>query len=204
METLFIDFANPRMIEKIVALKPTKGYCILLDITGSTRLKDKPEKDWMIELYNTFALMRTFFLFLRPLKCIGDELMFYISETETKRVFGSPLGLFTSVCSITNEWEKWFKSVKASIVYCENAYAISFVKGASDIYGKEIDLAARLIAEAKARQIVMGESFYHVLEPAYARYGSALQVPEFSKVIGPVTKRLKGFRAKQNFYTIQF
>jgi len=201
VETLFIDFDDPQMLARIEALKPLKGYCILLDISGSTRLKDMPTKKWIIHLYNTFANMRTFLLFLRPLKCIGDEMMFYVPVAESRKVFGGPLGLFSATCSIVSEKEELFRDVKASIVFCRSAYAIAFVRQTSDIYGKEIDLAARLLAKAKARQVIMSKSFYEALKRGYKKYGDGLQVPEFSE-IDEVSYQLKGFRGRQTAYKI--
>jgi hypothetical protein len=50
-----IDPSEPGYQDKLDSLSPTKGYCIFIDIVGSTRIKDGPLSEWATKLHNTFA-----------------------------------------------------------------------------------------------------------------------------------------------------
>jgi transcriptional regulatory protein LevR len=47
---LYVDFKDPLIKQKIQELPPTKGYCILVDIVSSTKLKKLPIEEWALPL----------------------------------------------------------------------------------------------------------------------------------------------------------
>ena len=49
---------------------------------------------------------------------------------------------------------------KVSLHYCLNVYNITFLKGYNDYYGKDIDLAARLMSKSGKNRVVFSETFY--------------------------------------------
>lgn len=63
----------------------------IIDIVGSTQLKDGPVHLWIWRILNTFQNARAY-LPISPLKSAGDQLMYYIPEQEIEQL-GGPLGL---------------------------------------------------------------------------------------------------------------
>ena len=94
--SLFINPNYREIREKIENLKPIPGYCIFIDIVGSTELKSHNLYEWISYIYNTFATINfSLFYKFNPLKSIGDCLMFYIPESDMKDE--SPLTLLDSL-----------------------------------------------------------------------------------------------------------
>ena len=142
---------------------------IFIDVINSTDIKYKSElKDWGKRLNNTF----NFISFLNDLpdnvvKGIGDELMLFIpdedlfSKTSYNNYFGLIEEIYATIDNLVNyPIEDTFLNCKVSIHYCTEVYNITFFENANDYYGRDIDLAARLMSKAKANRIVMSEKFF--------------------------------------------
>jgi class 3 adenylate cyclase len=196
--TLFFDPNDPNLRAKIEALVPTPGYCVLVDMVGSTAMKDAPILQWAPKIHNAFANTMAFLdPSIRPLKSIGDELMFYISCEKLAERGEGALCLYSGLFSVAGEKDPLFTDVKIAIAYCERAYRLSFLPGVEDIYGKDIDLTARLLSKALPREIVMNEAFVRILKHDFetdAR-GNQDQFPEVNRITGPVGEPFKGFAA---------
>ena len=82
---------------------------------------------------------------------MGDGLLFFIPESDMNGE--TPLILFNSLCEIINSTEAYLRHVKIGAAYCNDAYDITFIKNAPDIYGKDIDLTARLASLACSKEI---------------------------------------------------
>ena len=135
----------------------------------------------------------------KPIKSIGDELMFFIPDGKMKNE--TPLTLFDSLCNIiSGSGEKNFNEVKMGICYCKEVYQITFIKNTPDVYGKEIDLAARLVAVAGANEIVMNEDFYEKVKEEYDSICNNDQFPIFKNILGPWEQEFKGFKNKITIY----
>jgi hypothetical protein len=125
--TLFFDPNDPNLRAKIDALHPTPGYCILVDMVGSTAMKDAPLLEWAPRIYNAFANTMAFLdPSIRPLKTIGDEIMFYISCEQMDQLGEGPLLLYSGLFSVAGDQDPIFTDVKIAIAYCEKAYRPEF------------------------------------------------------------------------------
>jgi class 3 adenylate cyclase len=56
-----------------------------------------------------------------------------------------------------------FLPCKVAIHYCTEVYNISYFEHYNDYYGKDIDLAARLMSKAKIHRIVLSEKYYEMV-----------------------------------------
>jgi hypothetical protein len=195
--TLYFNPSDPDHRSKIEALKPVPGYCILVDIVGSTAMKDAPILDWAPRINNAFANTMSFLdPSVRPLKTIGDELMFYISCEQLEQIGEGPLCLYSGLSSVAGEQDPLYKDVKIAIAYCESVYRLSFLPGVEDVYGKDIDLTARLLSKAQPREIVMNEPFVQKVRRDFETKASNQdQFPEINWIRGPVDEIIKGFVA---------
>jgi len=155
-----INLFDLEIENKLKKLKPTPGYCIFVDIVGSTKIKDEGVSTWVRYLGTTLSLIEAYIQPQTfPLKCIGDELMFYIPQEKMWRMGETPANLFDCLCRMVKHDDPHFKPVKISVAFCTNAYEISFVNNTPDIYGKDIDLTARLLSLASSNEIIMNEKF---------------------------------------------
>src|SRR5439155_3243631 len=94
----FYPCDKPRLLEDLQQLKPTKGFCILIDMVGSVALKDRGLYEWSAAICNVISKSRKWLSGLGdgeeaeetdgrllqqwgllPLKIVGDCIMFYIS-----------------------------------------------------------------------------------------------------------------------------
>ena len=139
-------------------------------------MKDQPATDWARAVYNTFAKVRSFLPpTISPLKCIGDEVMYFIPEPLMTSGASTRLQRFAELCSIAREPDPLFKRVKVVVAYCTNAYPLTFLKGTPDVYGKDIDLSARLRSKATEGELVMNEPFVQEARTEYAGIGNKEQ-----------------------------
>src|SRR5258706_434913 len=96
------------------------GYCIFVDIVGSTCLKDRPIQEWATWFRNTFInAMCCMGWHNEPFKIIGDCAMFFISETELSDKGGHALSIFVSMCDVArNVEDDRYSDVKISVCFC--------------------------------------------------------------------------------------
>lgn len=202
--SLYIDPTDPKLKDKISRLIPTSGYCIFVDIVGSTELKDKNLTKWILFIYNTFAnIIGNLFMAFNPLKSIGDELMFFIPESELKGE--TALSIFSALCNIIkiiNSNKSYLREVKIGVAYCQQAYDITFIKGTIDIYGKDIDLTSRLLSVAKSNEIIMNYEFVEQIHKKYNMIENKDQFEEVPLIVGPWPQQFKGFKKSVNIYKI--
>jgi hypothetical protein len=133
-----------------------------------------------------------------PLKSIGDELMFFIPEGQLRGE--SALTLFDGLWGIVNSKDPYLQQVKVGAAYCQEAFDITFIKGAQDIYGKDIDLTARLASVAGSQEIVMNAEFYGRVRSEYDAAGNKEQFAAVPKIAGPWPQPLKGFKHNITIY----
>ncbi|MEI6764612.1 MAG: hypothetical protein WCM76_03160 [Bacteroidota bacterium] len=144
------------------------GICFFMDINKSTDLKYACGiADWGRKLNNTFNFLVYSNHFEKDVvKGIGDEIMLFIPDTELKKKY--PAGgyynlledIYAALFMINNHPDaSLFLNCKVSIHYCTEVYNITFLEGANDYYGSDIDLTARLMTKCTENRIVLSEEF---------------------------------------------
>jgi class 3 adenylate cyclase len=192
---------GPNLKTQIDNLQPTPGYCIFIDSVGSTALKDNEPRVWLSRLHDIFALAKAYLKEFQPLKTIGDALMYYIPETEMKAKNQKALDLHLGLCFLVQEkTTEVFGRTKAAIAHCQEAYCVTFVPGTEDIYGKDIDLTARLLSIAQPGEIMMNERFATQVVAEYKVAPAPGDIPDVEKIMGPWRHRFKGFTNDVNIY----
>jgi hypothetical protein len=194
---------RPSLKRELDALQPTLGYCILVDIVDSTALKDQGLDVWPMRIFNTFSLVRNYIPQFRPLKSLGDSLMFYVRETDLKDRNLSALDLFLALSfGVQEEDKEIFGRTKVAAVYCKDAYEITFIHNTNDIYGKDVDLAGRFVSIALEGEIIMNESFVQQVRTAYEQSAIQNQFPDVPKIAGPWPQQFKGFSDYVSVYKL--
>jgi hypothetical protein len=204
----FYPFDTPHLPERLSELKPTPGYCIFIDIVDSVGLKDKGLYAWCAGTCNVIGKSRAWLSALGPseeggdgkqwgllpLKITGDCIMFYIPANLMPHD-ASVLTIFESLRSTIREPVYPGCELRIAVTFCEDAYPITFVKGMNDIYGKDIDLTARLLDKAGPQEIVMNYDFY---QQGWARMND--NWPAFGEVRPAGYEKLQGFKEPVNIY----
>lgn len=167
---MYLDFDNPQQLKRqIEELVPTNGICIFIDICGSTAIKRKSLKDWIILIGNSIRICAgvSDLFHNNVLKLIGDEIMIFIPDDKIKKEnenYATVLSfLKTCVSPNGNVVDKITLRTKAAIHYCSDTYNISYNKNADDYYGNDIDLTARLMKKSDENKIVISETFYQMV-----------------------------------------
>ena len=199
--SLFINPYDKDLPQKVLQLKPMRGYCFIIDIAGSTELKDIDLSKWIVFIYNTFAnIMGNLFMKFNPIKSLGDALMFFIPEGKMEDE--TPITLFHALWNIISSDEPNLKEVKIGATFCSEAYDITFVPDSIDIYGKDIDLTARLSSLAESQEIMMNFAFVEKVKEEYEKTGKSLSYAEVEQIKGPWPTKISGFKEYQNIYKV--
>jgi len=199
--SLFINPYDKDLPQKVLQLKPMNGYCFIIDIAGSTELKDIDLSKWIIFIYNTFAnIMGNLFMKFNPIKSLGDALMFFIPEDNMKDE--TPLTLFHSLWNIISSDESNLGQVKIGATFCSDAYDITFVPDSVDVYGKDIDLTARLSSLAESQEIIMNVGFVEKVREQYDKLEDTENYSEVRHIKGPWPTKISGFADYQNIYKV--
>ena len=90
----------------------------------------------------------------------------YIPDSELEKRFSNKTyyalleDIYSSMYTIINHPDDGlFLKCKVSIHYYTEVYNITFIEGANDYYGSDIDLTARLMTKSIENRIVMSEKF---------------------------------------------
>ncbi|MCF8235231.1 MAG: hypothetical protein K9G67_10625 [Bacteroidales bacterium] len=209
-----IHYKNPNSTEidkELESIPKCPGTCFFIDIVGSTVIKyTSGLKEWGRKLNNTF----NFISFLNDfpdnvVKGIGDEIMLYIPDeqlekkTTHKDYFSLLQEIYATLDNIKNyPLEDMFLQCKVAIHYCTEVYNITFLEGANDYYGRDIDLAARLTSKARANRIVMSDVFYQKVKEDYESKYSNLQSTAYHKISEKYIEDFKGVPLPTEFRII--
>src|SRR5215813_6367037 len=136
---LLIDAGDHDLKTKLDALAPSPGYCIFIDIVGSTAMKQKSMREWVALIHNCFANARTFISIFKPLKGIGDELMYFIEEADLETSRETPLQIYDALFQIATDTSPGFPAAKIVAAYCSSVFPMTFIAGARDYYGIDVD-----------------------------------------------------------------
>jgi len=155
-------------------------------------MKKQGIRQWVALIYNCFANARLFLDPYSPVKGIGDSLMYYFELSDLRHSGYTPLQIFHGLWNIATEDDSRFPSVKIGAARCEQAYALTFLRGSQDYYGIDIDMTARLQGLAKQREVVIEERFYKDIAADYRRIGNQDQFVSYRSLQGPESLHLKG------------
>jgi len=169
---VYINHKDPASgdLVKILNKIPTcPGTCIFIDLVESTGIKyKKGVGHWGRLINNTFNFISILNDFPENIvKGIGDELMIYIPDEMLAKKesltnhYSIIEELYSTLLNIKSFPAKnLFMDCKIAMHYCSNVYNITFLKGYNDYYGKDIDMAARLMSKSGKNRIVFSEAFY--------------------------------------------
>lgn len=179
---LLINPSNPNLMSMVSSLSPTPGYCIFIDIVGSTAMKQNNIQDWVALIHNSFANAIAFLNVFSPLKGIGDELMFFIEDRDLATTGETPLQIYDGLFQVATDMKPAFPPTKIVAAYCTSAYPMTFISGAQDYYGIDIDRAARLKNIKPGpyeREVVIDSEMYLRVKSHYDASGNKHQFLSF-------------------------
>ena len=159
---------------------------------------------WIALIHNTFSNVTTFLDSFAPLKGIGDELMYYIEEADLTASGYSPMQIFDALYQIANETEQDYPKTKIVAAYCSSVFPMTFIPGARDYYGIDIDRAARLKGDmtpaVREGEVLIDEGFYNRIMPSYEATGNKPQFISIQNLQGPTERTLKGIAEPVRVY----
>jgi hypothetical protein len=191
-KSFWIDPNNFEIMRCVDSLQPTPGYCIFIDIAGSTEMKQKGIRHWIALTHNCFANTKLFLDPFAPVKSIGDALMYYIELSDLSRSGYKPLQIFDGLWKVATDRHLGFPAVKIGAAKCRQGYALTFLRGNQDYYGIDIDMTARLQNSAGEREIVIERGFYEDITVDYQNIGNQEQFVSYRSLRGPTKEKLKG------------
>lgn len=184
---LYINYGNaPDVLKsKLKALSPTPGYCVFIDVSNATALKDEGSEKLITLIGNTFQNIAWLLAPLcYPLKYSDGAFMFFIPENDLTKVGPrgyKPLSFFDDLQTIVSGEERHCLPAKAGVVFSTNV-SISFTPGADNIRGDDFDLASCLMSDAKSKQIVMNKAFYDKVKYDYDSASNKQQFACFTRI----------------------
>lgn len=190
--SLWINTQNRDLRRCVDSLQPTPGYCIFIDIAGSTSMKQQGIRHWIALTHNCFANSHLFLEPFPPIKGIGDALMYYIELSDLERSGYTALQIFDGLWQIATDKDLNLPVVKIGAARCEQAYSLTFVRGNQDYYGIDIDMTARLQSLANEREVVIERRFYEDVTAGYQSIDNQEQFASYRSLRGPTQERLKG------------
>lgn len=188
---LYADLRDADLARKLAALTPVPGYCICIDIVGSTGLKGAGLDAWVTATLEAFACVRScLYAKFPPIKSIGDALMFFIPSDAMQSE--SAASLLAACCDMAAE-RRIAAATRIAGVLCEEAYPITFMAGRLDYHGSDIDVAFRLLELAGPREVVIDRRFYE----AACHAGGTPLTQSFH---GPWPVTIRGFNGRRDIY----
>lgn len=189
----FLDPHSTAMTEKLQSLPKVSGSCIFIDMVNSTGIKyAEGIEHWGKLINNTFNMFNLLNNFPNNIvKGIGDEIMLFVPDDELRSrsqindYYSLLFELYATVDNIKNfPIDGLFSPCKVGIHYCTEAYNITFFRDMNDYYGRDIDMAARVMSQSKANHIVMSDAFYQRVQADVAQ-NAAYANHELLQKIGP-------------------
>jgi class 3 adenylate cyclase len=86
--------------------------------------------------------------------------------------------------------------------YCQNVYNITFLKGYNDYYGKDIDMAARLMSKSGKNRIVLSEAFYQKAKEDLIALNINEEFTCLQNTSGVISENFKGIPFPVEYRTI--
>jgi len=211
---IYINEKDPasRDLVKVLNKIPTcPGTCIFIDLVESTGIKYKKGiGHWGKLINNTFNFISILNDFPENIvKGIGDELMIYIPDEALAQKeslnnhYAIIEELYSTLLNIKSfPVKNLFMDCKMSIHYCLNVYNISFLKSYNDYYGKDIDMAARLMSKSGKNRIVFSEAFYRKATEDLVKMNIPAEVTCLAEASGIISDNFKGIPFPVEYRTI--
>ncbi len=198
-----LDPNAPNLLQQVLALKPSPGTCVFIDIVGSTAMKSNGIQDWVARISNGFTNALPLLSGFMPLKGIGDELMYFIEDEDLAARSESHLALVDALFGIAGTRSTIIPATKIVAAHCTDVYPMTFLPGTCDYYGSDVDRTARLksIAPAlDAHEIVVDSNLLALVDAKLASIGNAAQYTWRGAFQGPIGAPAKGLSTPLNFY----
>jgi class 3 adenylate cyclase len=205
------DPASSELVKMLNKIPPCPGTCIFIDLVESTGIKYKKGiGHWGRLINNTFNFISILNDFPDNIvKGIGDELMIFIPDEALSgkqsltHHYSIIEELYSTLLNIKSfPVKNLFMDCKIAMHYCVNVYNITFLKGYNDYYGKDIDMAARLMSKSGKNRIVFSEAFNLKAKEDLV----SLNIPEAETCLGhasePVSENFKGIPTPVIYRTI--
>jgi class 3 adenylate cyclase len=201
-EPLLIEANDRNLLQRVDALATVPGYRIFIDIVGSTAMKHRSFREWVLLIHNSFANAETFLGAFRPLKGIGDELMYYIEDADLRDAQSSPARIFEGLYQLATDPAAGFPPVKIVAAYCVSVYPMTFLRGTRDYYGVDVDRCARLksIDPAPRQGEVVIDSRMHARVRADYEQPGMDQFDSFLRLHGPILHPVRDIPDPVNVY----
>jgi class 3 adenylate cyclase len=211
---VYINHKDPasKDLEKILnKIPPCPGTCIFIDLVESTGIKYKKGIGyWGKLINNTFNFISILNDFPDNIvKGIGDELMIYIPDEvlAKKEAFSNHYSIIEELYSTLHNIKSFpvknlFMDCKVSVHYCQNVYNITFLKSYNDYYGKDIDMAARLMSKSGKNRIVLSESFYLKVKDDLEKLNLPEEYTCLAEISAIISENFKGIPFPVDYRTI--
>lgn len=211
---VYIHHRDPgsKALEKVLKKIPAcPGTCLFIDLVESTGIKYKKGiAHWGKLINNTFNFISILNDFPENIvKGIGDELMIYIPDESliTKKTLPNHYSILEELYSTLLNIKSFpvkdlFMDCKVSLHYCTDVYNITFLRGYNDYYGRDIDMAARLMSKSAKNRIVLSEAFYRKAQEDIKNLNIPLENTCLSEVSDQVSENFKGIPFPVTYRTI--
>lgn len=195
---LYADLGDPTLGPKLAALEPVPGFCICVDIAGSTTLKSQGVPAWVGATLEAFACARgCLYGKFPPIKSLGDALMFFIPQSEMRGE--SAASLLAACCDMAAD-PRVQVATRIAGVLCAEAYPVTFIQGRPDYHGADIDLTFRLLGLAGPREVVVDDRFYQAAMRSAAPGAVRAYCPAPEAFHGPWPVAVRGLHAMHRIY----
>lgn len=195
---LYADLGDPTLGRRLAALKPVPGFCICVDIAGSTVLKSRGVPAWVGATLDAFACARgCLYGKFPPIKSLGDALMFFIPQGELEGE--SATSLLAACCAMAAD-PRVHVATRIAGVLCQESYPVTFIQGRPDYHGADIDLTFRLLELAGPREVVVDERFYRAATDRVSSASAVVPSPRPDDFYGPWPVAVRGLGAVHRIY----
>jgi len=200
----YIHYTDPysdNMQRELEEIPKCPGICFFMDINRSTDIKYIGGlRDWGRKLNNTFNNLLYLNHFQQHVvKGIGDEMMLYIPDEVLQQkpsnntCFALLEDIYAAMFLIKNHPDQdLYLNCKVAIHYCTEVYNVTFLEGANDYYGSDIDLTARLMTKSIENRIVLSEQFHRKVRNDLIRLDLPVDSQCLSRISTTMTESFKG------------
>jgi class 3 adenylate cyclase len=205
------DPASTHLVKILNKIPTCPGTCIFIDMIESTGMKyKKGVGHWGRLINNTFNFISILNDFPENIvKGIGDELMIYIPDevlvqkSSLTNHYSIIEELYSTLLNIKSfPVKNLFMDCKIAMHYCTNVYNISFLKSYNDYYGKDIDMAARLMSKSGKNRIVFSEAFYEKAKTDLVNLNIPEELTCLNEASTPISENFKGIPHPLIFRTL--
>lgn len=166
-------------------------------------MKQQAMTQWVALIHNAFSQSTSFLSVWPPLKGIGDELMYFIEDADMQASGETPLQVYDSLFQIAGSASSSIPETKIVAAHCSSVYPMTFIAGARDYYGADVDRAARLKSvqpSLQSREIVIDDSLHAMVTQNFNAASNKSQFQSVGKLNGPHTLIAKGIPQPVSYF----